>query len=166
VPVVSEKLRAIYLNDHLAGATAGHELARRVAGSNEGTELGEFLARLEVEIAEDHDTLQDVMSTLGVRTDPVKQTLGWTAEKFGRLKPNGRILGYSPLSRVIELEGLHIGIAGKISLWQTLAATSAGVLADVDLEELVLRAQRQLAGLEPFRIAAAREAFEDETPVA
>lgn len=33
---------AIYLNDHLAGATAGLELARRARGRNAGTPLGEL----------------------------------------------------------------------------------------------------------------------------
>ena len=34
---------AIYLNDHLAGSTAGVELARRTAHENDGSELGAFL---------------------------------------------------------------------------------------------------------------------------
>jgi hypothetical protein len=157
---MNEKLRAIYLNDHLAGAIAGHELARRAAGSNEGGELGGFLTRLAAEIGEDRETLERAMSKLGVRSDPAKRVLGWTAEKVGRLKPNGQLLGYSPLSRLVELEGLHVGIAGKLSLWQVLAATSAAELEGFDLDELIARAQRQLAGLEPFRVAAAREAFE------
>jgi len=33
-------LLGIYLNDHLAGATGGAELARRVAGSMRGHEAG------------------------------------------------------------------------------------------------------------------------------
>lgn len=157
---MNEKLRGIYLNDHLAGATAGHELARRAAGSNDGTELGEFLERLAIEVGEDLDSLREVMSSLGVRADHLKRGVGWTAEKLGRLKPNGQLLGYSPLSRLIELEGLHVGISGKLSLWQVLAATSAPDLGGIDLDELIARAQRQLAGLEPFRIAAARDAFD------
>jgi hypothetical protein len=100
------------------------------------------------------------MSRLGVRTDQIKRTFAWGAEKVGRLKPNGQILGYSPLSRLIELEGLHVGISGKVSLWQNLAATSAGELEGIDFDDLLARAQAQLAGLEPFRIAAAREAFD------
>ena len=42
------------------------------------------------------------------------------AEKLGRLKPNGQILGYSPLSRLVELETLALGITGKRSLWEAL----------------------------------------------
>lgn len=157
---MNEKLRAIYLNDHLAGATAGSELAARVAGSNPDGELGEFLSRLVDEIDEDRQSLEDVMSRLGVGVDHVKRGVAWGAEKLGRLKPNGQLRGYSPLSRLVELEGLHVGISGKLSLWQVLAATSATELEGVDIDELIARAQRQLAGLEPFRIIAAAEAFE------
>lgn len=156
---MDNRLRGIYLQDHLAGSTAGQELAKRAAGSNAGGELGEFLSRLAQEIAEDREALVAVMDELGVRGDRLKSSMAWGAEKVGRLKPNGRLLSYSPLSRVVELEGLHIGISGKLSLWQTLEATSAGEISSVDLGELIARAQRQLAGLEPHRIAAATEAF-------
>ena len=35
--MINRKLLGIYLNDHLAGSTAGMEVARRSAGSNKGT---------------------------------------------------------------------------------------------------------------------------------
>lgn len=160
---VDNRLRAIYLQDHLAGATAGTELAKRAAGSNAGGELGSFLDRLAGEIAEDRETLLAVMEELDVSVDRLKSSVAWSAEKLGRLKPNGRLLSYSPLSRLVELEGLHIGISGKLSLWQVLEATSAGEVESVDLREQVARTQRQLADLEPFRVAAAGEAFAGET---
>ena len=37
------RLLAIYLNDHLAGATVGVELTLRAARENNGSELGDFL---------------------------------------------------------------------------------------------------------------------------
>ena len=37
----------------------------------------------------------------------------WTAEELERLKLNGQLAGYSPLSRLVELEGLAVGIEGK-----------------------------------------------------
>lgn len=163
MPGIDHKLRGIYLNDHFAGSVAGHELVRRAAGSNEGTELGTFLQHLESEIAEDRQMLTDVMERLGVHTDQVKRTLAWGAEKVGRLKPNGRLLGYSPLSRLVELEGLHLGISGKLSLWQVLEAAPAPELDEFDFAGLADRAQRQLAELEPFRRAAAQQAFEAES---
>ena len=40
------RLLAIYLNDHLAGATAGLELARRALQENGENDYGRFLATL------------------------------------------------------------------------------------------------------------------------
>ena len=155
---MNRKLLSIYLNDHLAGATGGTELARRAAGANRGTALGETLGDLATEIAEDREALQRAMSELGIGRDRIKVAGGWTAEKFGRLKLNGQLKGYSPLSRVVELEGLHIGITGKLELWRTLK-TSVGDLRRVDLDELIKRAESQRRRLAPHRKAAVEEAF-------
>jgi hypothetical protein len=156
---MSAKLLAIYLNDHLAGATVGVELARRAAGANEGTPLGDTLEQLAAEIAEDRDALQRVMSQLGVGEDRVKVAAAWAAEKFGRLKLNGQLTGYSPLSRLVELEGLHVGISGKLELWRMLKTTSEARLRSFDLDELIKRAESQRRRLAPHRKAAAEEAI-------
>ena len=120
------KLLGIYLNDHLAGSVVGVELAKRAASNNEGSELGDFLAELAEDIEEDRDTLKSVMNHFGVTENRVKMPIAWAAEKVGRLKPNGQITGYSPLSRLIELEGLALGVTGKLALWRSLAATQIG----------------------------------------
>src|SRR3954471_13184248 len=113
VPLLGSDLLAIYLNDHLAGAPAGLELVRRARGTNAGTPLGDFLAGLAVEIEEDRNSLERIMERLGVGKDRLKVAAAWTAEKGGRLKLNGRLTGYSPLSRLVEVEGLMIGVWGK-----------------------------------------------------
>jgi hypothetical protein len=156
---VTRNLLAIYLNDHLAGATAGLELVRRARGSNEATPLGDYLERLATEIAEDRESLIEVMKRLDVRRDPIKVVAGWSGEKVGRLKLNGQLTGYSPLSRVIELEGLHLGITGKLELWRTLQRTSEGRLRGLDLDTLIKRAEAQRRGLAPHRRAAVEQAF-------
>src|SRR4051794_41215440 len=115
---VDTRLIAIYLNDHLAGATGGLELARRALGANRGSDFEAPLERLATEIAEDRAALADVMTRLGVARDPLKVWAGWAAEKWGRLKLNGRISGYSPLSRVLELEVLALGVEGKRTMWR------------------------------------------------
>ena len=146
----SGELLPIYLNDHLAGSTAGTDLARRAAKSNRGTEFGDFLARLAGEIEADRAQLEEVMDRLKVHRNPAKVGAGWLAEKLGRLKLNGRLLEYSPLSRVIELEGLITGVNGKRSLWRTLAAAAPGEprIADIDFDALGERASGQAGELE------------------
>jgi hypothetical protein len=150
---------AIYLNDHLLGSTAGIELVRRARKANEGSDLGALLARLEAEIDEDRETLRRVMAAVDAGEDKAKVVAGWTAEKFGRLKLNGKLIGRSPLSTVVELEGLSLGIQGKVALWKMLGAIGDPRLADFDFEALWKRAERQSAELEPHRIAAGKTAF-------
>jgi len=151
----------IYLNDHLAGAMVGVELSRRAANSNRGTPSGEFLERLQQDIAEDRRTLLAVVRALGVDISPAKPSLAWIAEKVGRLKLNGRLRGYSPLSRLVELEGLEAGVAAKRSLWQALARAfpQDARLAGFDLDALIARAEQQLEGIQEQRLMAAPEAL-------
>ena len=156
------RLLAIYLNDHLAGSTGGLELARRARSANRGTPFEAAFDRLATEIEEDREALLDVLRRLGVARDPVKEWAGWLAEKAGRLKLNGRLTGYSPLSRVLELELLALGVEGKRALWRALREVAAGDarLDGVDLGELQRRAERQRRLVEQQRLRAARLAFE------
>ncbi len=157
------KLLAVYLNDHLAGASLGIELTRRSLRSNRGTELGRFLEELLAEIVEDREALETTMATLGIPKSRVKPVLAVAAERVGRLKMNGQMRGYSPLSRVLELEGLTLGIQGKLSLWRNLRSSDiARRVPNVDLERLAERAERQLRRIENHRLAAARLAFADQ----
>jgi hypothetical protein len=158
--VSASKYLDIYLNDHLAGSTAGVELARRAASENEGTELGTFLTGLASEIAADRDALKEIMATLEVRADRPKLAAAWTAEKVGRLKPNGRLRGYSPLSPLVELEILLLGITGKRLLWGALAELAGEHGLDARrLEQLIAHADRQRAEVEERRVAVARRAL-------
>ena len=151
---------AIYLNDHLAGAAAGHELARRAAANNRGNEYGTALEQIVREIEEDAETLRELMDRLDIQPDRVKLALGWTSEKVGRLKLNGQVLGYSPLSRLIELEGLMLGVSGKLALWQGLLRVFEDPrLRGIDFTELRDRARRQRRTLEELRRKAAVEAL-------
>jgi len=154
-----DSLLAIYLNDHLAGSTVGVELARRARGANSGSELGQLLDRLGREIEEDRDTLGAVMDAVGARRDRLKKAAAWLGEKAGRLKLNGQLTGYSPLSKLIELEGLNLGIEGKSRLWAVLGELSDPRLSSFDFPALAQRAERQRSELEPFRLAAGRESF-------
>jgi hypothetical protein len=155
------KLLAIYLNDHLAGATLGVELARRLRASNRGdSEFGGPLAEICAEIEEDRSTLEDVMKDSGIRRDHLKPAGAWVAEKLGRLKLNGQLRGYSPLSRLIELEMLCIGITGKMQMWSVLAHTRGEELAGFDFEGLAARAARQRTRAQELHLLAAKLALQ------
>jgi hypothetical protein len=157
--VIDTGLLATYLNDHLAGATAGLELVRRARGENEGTPLGRFLEDLAREVEEDRETLLAIMARLDVGRDRLKVAAGWMGEKVGRLKPNNQLFGYSPLSRVIELEGLALGVEGKRGLWEALRRLEEPRLAEFDFDALVDRARAQRDALQERRLTAAVDAF-------
>jgi hypothetical protein len=148
---------AIYLNDHLSGATGGVELARRTSASNrDEPKFGAPLARLCAEIEADRATLEAVMRAREVSRDRLKPAGAWIAEKLGRLKPNGQLRGYSPLSRVLELEGLTLGITGKLRLWTLLGEREDPRLASFDFGALAERAEDQRHTIEGLQSAAAR----------
>lgn len=154
-------LLAIYLNDHRAGAVAGAELARRTLHNNEGTEYEAFLARLLEDIQQDQAALERIIERSGIPRSPVKPGLAWASEKVGRLKLNGALTGYSPLSRLIELEGLRLGIEGKRCLWRSLrhGAPAGAAVTDEELDELIARAEAQIEAVEEHRVKAARTAL-------
>lgn len=151
----------IYLRDHRAGATTGSNLARRAAQENEGTPFGQFLTRLADEIDEDVGTLEQIMARFDVTPDLLKNAGAKVGERLGRLKMNGQLTGYSPLSRLLEFEGLRGGVQAKLSLWQSLreVAPEYEQLDEAQLDGLCERAARQLEELREHHRAAAREAL-------
>jgi hypothetical protein len=159
--VANDRLLEIYLADHLAAATAGVALARRAARNNDGSQLGDFLRQLEVQIEADERTLRRVVAQCGFEPSKTKEAVAWAGEKLGRLKLNGQLRGYSPLSRMLELEALVVGITGKLALWQSLRQLPDidRRLHGIDLEQLVDRARQQRQKVEEHRIEAARTAF-------
>lgn len=150
----------IYLNDHLAAATGGVELARRLRSSNrDDAELGAPLAQICGEIEADRETLARLMERLEIGRHPIKPLLARAAERLGRLKLNGQLRGYSPLSRVLELEVLAAGIDGKARLWNALEQRFGESLDGFDFRQLSQRAEGQGRRVEELHAAAARRAL-------
>ena len=156
-----DRFLEIYLADHLAAAAAGLALVRRAARSNTGTRTGDTLRRLTVEIDEDRRTLRRLVTDLGFSRSKPKEVVAWVAEKVGRLKLNGQLRGYSPLSRVLELEALSVGIAGKLALWESLQRVPdpRRRLRASELRHLIERARRQREEVEKLRLEAVHQAF-------
>jgi hypothetical protein len=151
------RLVGIYLNDHLAGATAGTELARRAAASQGGTLVGAALARLAREVTQDRAALIEMMTALGVTVRQYKAGLAWLSEKAARLKLNGRMVARSPLSLLEELELMRLGVEGKAAGWRTLRklAERDQRLNMEQLDDLIERARSQSETLEELRVSAA-----------
>jgi hypothetical protein len=153
-----QRLLRIYLNDHLAGATAGVELARRAAGATSGP-ISNALTQLADEITKDREELLSIMAALDVPVQRRKVYAGWVTEKLGRLKPNGRIVERSPLSTLLELEGLRMAVAGKAAGWAALRSYAGGRLDGARLDALQARAEHQQARLAELHASAAADLF-------
>lgn len=155
------KLLSIYLNDHLAGATAGTQRAGHLARLARGSALGRALGPVATEVAQDRTALVGIMRDLGVPVHRRKVCAGWAAEKLARLKSNGRLVRRSPLSTVLELEALRLAVEGKAAGWQTLRRLT-GTNERLDparLNRLLERARRQQDTLEEWRIRQAEAAL-------
>ncbi|MEU5055891.1 MULTISPECIES: hypothetical protein [unclassified Streptomyces] len=157
-----ETLLALYLNDHLAGATAGVALCRHLAEAERSAPhaLGETLDHLAQEIDQDRSALLDVMSELAVPVKHYKIGAGWIGEKLARLMPHGSALGRTRLNTLVELESLQLGVEGKACLWRGLAMIP-DLAEDLtrQLHSLLERADSQAATLENLRARAAEAAF-------
>jgi hypothetical protein len=146
----SDHLLAVYLRNHDAGAVGGVRRFATAARSHRDQSARAELGRLRAEVEQDHGELRHIMQALAVRPSRTQQLLVMLGERVGRFKPNGRLLGRSPLTDVVEVEALILGVTGKLRLWHTLmtlAPRKPGVEV-VDLEVLRRRAVDQLERLE------------------
>jgi hypothetical protein len=145
---MTSRLLRIYLQDHHAASTGGVALARRALGPHHP---------VAEQIARDREALEDVMRQLSIKRSAIKVGVVRVAERAGRLKLNGTLFKRSPLSFVVELETLVVGVRGKEALWTALQR--ADVSLEDDLQELVESARAQGAELEALRLSAAARAF-------
>lgn len=154
--MIEHKLLAIYLNDHYAASQAARDVAVRSASSNQGNEFGDYLGQLVHEMEAERTELERIMDALGIAVDRFKVTGAWAAEKIGRLKLNGRLREYSPLSRVIELEGLSAGINAKLGLWRGLQLLlgRGEVIPSDGFDHLIAQGEAQRARVEELRLKA------------
>ncbi|HEV7483264.1 MAG TPA: hypothetical protein VGO13_09215 [Solirubrobacterales bacterium] len=144
------------MNDHLAGATIGVELARRLRSNNaDDQSFGPPIAQLCAEIEADRETLKATMKQLGVSRHRLKPAGAWLGEKLGRSKLNGQLTGYAPLSRLVELELLYIGLTGQMRLWSALENSLGRRQDGLDFAQLAERAAGQRRRVEELHLSAA-----------
>ncbi|MFZ2260497.1 MAG: hypothetical protein WAV52_07120 [Luteococcus japonicus] len=145
------QLITTYLQDHLAGSTAGIESFDRVAEGHSDEAVRSVVAALADEIRADKASLEGIMERIGAKPSTVKNAGAWLGEKAGRLKPNERLAQRSPLSDLVELEMLVTAVHGKGLLWKGLVQLNDQRLDLAELEELARRADHQEATLEELR---------------
>ena len=156
-----ERLLRIYLRDHEAAAVGGLQLFRQCTRSNRHTAYEAELQRLTHEISADRDSLRSICRQFDVTFSSVGRAASFAAACLTRLKPNGKGLQYSALSRVVELEALSAGVMSKLRLWESLRIHAAvdARLDGEELQQLEAAAHAQLEVLDRLHRTAAGEAF-------
>jgi hypothetical protein len=154
--LMSDRAIDTYLNDHLAGAMLGADLAKQIRQRNEGTPLGELMGSIAPQIEEDRQILVDLMERMNTSKNPLKQAAGWVAEKASRVKFSGASSGAPDYGTFMALETLTLGVLGKAKMWKVLKNVQSQYppLASTNLDELIERADTQHGALERERLAA------------
>ena len=150
----------IYLNDHRGLLAAEQALAARSLSSNEGTDLGHLLQAVVDQNAADQVVVDQLLERTDGSQNPLKRFAAIIGERFGRLKMNGQLTGYSPLSRVIEVEALLASTAMRRGMWNAVVAMAIDDGVTTDAATRAEHAARQHSRLGEHHAAAVRSAFE------
>ena len=145
------RLLSVYLRDHHALLIALRELARRMSTAERPDEQRAFARELHHAADDDRACVEQSLARLDSAPSHVRHVAAWSAEKFGRLKLNGRVLRSSPLSAVTELEGCRLLLESDRAAWSGLAHLAIG---PADAAERASRAERLLARAESLRLDA------------
>lgn len=152
----------IYLRNHEAAAQAGRDLFRRSAQSQRSRPWGGELQGLTRSVEADVRSLRQIMRAVSVSPDRVAGLVLRAGERMARLKPNGHFITRSPLSDLIEIEGLLDAVRAKQAGWHALAAANAlSVSLDPILEDLLRRAESQVTQLQSLHQLAAKAALSE-----
>jgi hypothetical protein len=148
----------VYLNDHLAGATAGVNLAEMATEEHQGDAHGAFFAEITSDIKADYDVLVQLMDDLAVEKSATKAALAEVGSKLSAPKFKGTD---DPLNAFVTLETLSIGVEGKICMWKALKTVAEGnpALGELDLDDLIARGEDQRSRIEDQRLSVAPEAL-------
>jgi hypothetical protein len=99
---------------------------------------------------------------MGISRNRLKPASAWLGEKLGRFKLNGQLTGYAPLSRMVELELLYIGLTGQIRMWRALETSLGERQDEIDFTQLAERAGGPRARVEELHLSAANLALPEQ----
>jgi hypothetical protein len=158
----ADRLSRIYLDDHIALLVVGEQLVRRTLRRADDRVLRTALEQALSELRDDRGATAALLAGMGRRPRLLKSHLAWLAERAGRLKPNGRLVSASPLSRVLELEGVEGVLGASWTLWRMLESTGPEAFRE-EAARRARRAEVRALELEAFRLAAGDWAFGPRT---
>ena len=140
-----------YLNDHMAGATAGTNLAKMAAEEHQTDEHGPFFSEIYAEISADKATLQQLIEALSVGESASKTALAEIGSKL--MGPKFTAGDDDQLNAFVTLETLSIGVEGKVCMWKALKTVESDYPAfeQFDIDDLLARAVSQREKIEVQR---------------
>lgn len=149
----------VYLTDHLAGATAGVNLAQMATEEHRSDEHGAFFGEIASEIKADYETLEQLISELGVGKSATKAAAAEIGSKIMAPKFTGG--DDDELNAFITLETLSMGVEGKICMWKALKTVKDAypTLGSYDLDDLIARGESQRERIEATRLEIAPQAL-------
>jgi hypothetical protein len=149
----------VYLTDHLAGGTAGVNLAEMAAEEHRSDEHGAFFGEITSEIKADHETLERMIAELGVQKSATKAAAAEVGSKIMAPKFVGG--DDDQLNAFITLETLSMGVEGKVCMWKALKTVEDAypTLKNYDLDELIARGESQRERIEATRLQIAPQAL-------
>ncbi|MBO0900465.1 hypothetical protein J1G44_18310 [Cellulomonas sp. zg-ZUI199] len=150
-----------YLNDHITGASAVASRVQRMSRNPDAGQDAADLERLATELREERRVHEATARDLGFRLSRWKHLGAALAERVARLKPNGRAVGRSPMTIVLELEVLRSGLEGKRLGWTTLREHAVALDLDAErLDALVARSREQAELVEAMHARHRAQAFD------
>ena len=146
---------AIYLHDHLAGASLAVDLLGAMRDKHRADPLGDFAAMVLREVEADRATLKNLADRIGSGSSRLKELSAWLSEKVSRIKLNS---DSHSLGTFEALEFLALGILGKLALWDALKLLQPADerLQGMNFDHLATRARDQYATVEERRLAEAK----------
>jgi hypothetical protein len=150
----------VYLNDHLAGATAGVELVKTAAENHDGA-LGEFFAELADGISADFNTLTSLIDQMNAHASGAKEAFAKLGAEVSETKFSGESVDDPEFGTFLTLETLSIGVEGKLCMWKALKVIEDEhrELGSLDIDTLIERAQSQRDRIEGKRLDVASRAL-------
>lgn len=152
------RLPQIYLDDHAAVAAATYALIGRMIRSGGHSDYAGLLVDIRGEITGDRRRIEECLRAMGAKPSRVKLGLAWLAERGGRLKLNGRVLAPSPLTPLLELEGLGLALEAHRALWRSMERRGPDAERD-EFRSRADRVERRMREIEDLRLQAADAAL-------
>jgi hypothetical protein len=154
---------ATYLTNHLAGSSAALELLEHLAKSQADSPFAGLFLEIRTEVGEERQVLEGLIAGIDSSESLPRQATAWLTAKLSEVKLRLDDPGTGPLHALEGLEAVSLALAGKLALWEALAASADQIpelrLPETDFADLIERSQTQRHRVEAARLHAARDAF-------